>query len=642
MFYYEVTPADKSYRSKELLTYCSDQPLKLQQIIVVMLRTKKIYAVVARQVSKPSFSVKPIDSATQHLLGPEYLQVADWMSKYYCLAIGTCLDLIMPPDFGASPPHEDKPPSHSPAELPPLTTQQTTTYKAIAKDSSRTHIIHGDTGTGKTRLYIEIAQQTLQTDKSVVVMTPEISLAPQLAEAFSRQFPNTHIVHSQMTIKERRQIWHKLHTDGPHVLIGPRSALFYPLKSIGAIIIDEFHDGAYKQEQSPRYNAIRASAVLARCFDAKLILGSATPPIEEYFYAVSKGAKVHRLTDPAIKNNYSITTHVVDMSKPEERTSQPLISNSLLTAIDSALSSKQQVLLFLNRRGTSRRQLCQSCGWTAMCDRCDINYTYHHDSHALLCHTCGQSKAMPHQCPDCSSTDLIFSSPGTKQIELALSAKFPQAKIGRYDKDNKKNDTFSSQYQSIKEGKVDILIGTQLLVKGHDLPRLGLVGVLFAENELKFPDFSSAERGFQLLKQIVGRVGRGHQDGVIIVQTFDVDHSLIDALEHKNDVWESFYSSELAHRKQFGFPPFRYLLKIECARASQTAAQKAAKTLHSTLMNQPTDLEISEPAPAFFEKRANKWHWQVVIKSTKRSDLIKCVPLLPANCTYDLDPVSLL
>lgn len=646
MFYYLIAPAERTYQGKELLTYSSKKKLASGQAVVVKVRTITTSAFVFREVVKPTFSVNPIDAALTNITIPSNLvKLFEWMNQYYPAGVGATASLYIPRSISKQ--YETIENNNSveiikKSKEPTLTGQQTTIVKTIEQSKTQTHIIHGDTGTGKTLVYIELAKKIIQQKKSVIILTPEISLTPQLAEQFRESFSSLHIVHSGLSSKERRSIWLLIQTcTTPQIVIGPRSALFYPLKSVGMIIVDEFHDSAYKQDQSPRYNAVRVAAMLVKINASKLVLGSATPPIEDYFYALKMGAEVHRLTEKPL-DSLANRIHLVNLSAKNERTNYPLLSKTLLDLIHQKLQAKQQIMIFLNKRGSSRLVVCQNCGWHSVCDRCNIPYTYHHDSHFLICHTCASSLPAPNNCPDCLSENILFKNPGTKAITEYLRAIFPQAIIGRYDKDNSKHETFTAQQGKIQQGKVDILVGTQLLVKGHDLPKLSLVAILLADNALQFPDFSSEERAFQLLHQIAGRVGRGHNKGDIVLQTYSPSSKLNDYVEHKINSWQDFYASQLRERQKYNFPPYCYLMKIEIARATEKTAETFARKITTKLLGAATDLEILGPAPSFMYKRSDKWHWQIIVKSKKRSSLIDLIKELPGGCTYDIDPSSLL
>lgn len=648
MFYYEVAPADKSYKNDSLLTYCSESKLEIGQIVVVKVRTKTINAFVVKPSSKPSFKVKEIDNVYTNITLPvKLVDLFMWFCEYYPGLLGASASLFLPNSIAQKIRLVTDPPKKvvkNIPNLPILTKQQEQIINEIISDDSPVHIIHGDTGSGKTRIYIELCRKILANGKSVLILTPEISLTPQIAEQFYEQFGNNVLItHSSLTIAKRREIWLKsMERNKPNVIIGPRSALFMPLSNIGLIVVDEFHDSAYKQEQSPRYHALRVAAKLNNIHHSKLILGSATPPIEDYFYTLNKGSRIHRLNELPKKLTASKTIKVVLLNQDSERTNYDLLSKTLINELSENLQDNQQSLVFINKRGTTRTIICQNCGWIDECNRCNIPYVYHHDKNILLCHTCGQKTAVKSSCPECGSTDIHFKNPGTKQIAADLEKIFPNAKIGRYDKDNKKNETFSANHQKILSGEIDILVGTQLLTKGHDLPNLSLVGVLNSESGLQFPDYSSAEKNFQLLHQIVGRVGRGHLPGRVIVQTFRNPEKIKYLTEQKTDTWQNFYDSELASRKQYGYPPFVFILKIEMSRAKESTLIKNIEQLASQISTKYPNVQIVGPAPSLISLRNNRYFWQIIIKSKRRSLLTEIVSSLPKDCSYDLDPINLI
>jgi primosomal protein N' (replication factor Y) (superfamily II helicase) len=647
VFYYEVAPADRAYKGLSLLTYCSDSSLSLGQIVVVRVRTQTITGFIVREVQKPDFSVKSIDYSYDKLVvPPTQIKFFENLNSYYPGNIGATAALFLP---NITKNHKD--PVISPYEsdvekhntLPKLTHQQSQIYDQIIDSKTSTHVVHGDTGTGKTRLYLELAKHMNNKNKSVMILTPEISLTPQLSEQFIDQFNDVFLIHSKLSVRQKRDMWLAINSSKkPVVIIGARSALFSPVNNLGLIVLDEFHDNAYKQDQTPRYQAVRASAILSKISGSKLVLGSATPPVEDYFYALKAGAKLHRLTEQP--NSYSVKRNVkiVKLNDPNERTSYDLISKTLLAMIASNLDKHQQTMVFLNKRGSSRTILCESCGWTMDCDRCNIPYIYHADKHSLICHTCNKKIDAPNNCMSCGSQSIIFKNPGTKAIESSLRKAFPNAKIGRYDKDNTPSETFATNYPSIKSGKIDILVGTQLLSKGHDLPKLSLVAILLAEGGLQFPDFSSKERNFQILHQIIGRVGRGHLDGEVLLQTLNEPETVIEKTEHKINTWTNFYEKELIERRKFRYPPFCFMLKIELSRASESNVIKNTESLATKISKDFPSVEIIGPGPALSDKKNNKWYWQIVVKSSKRSILGEIVRSLPKNCSYDLDPVDLL
>ncbi len=525
--------------------------------------------------------------------------------------------------------------------MPPLTDEQASVVNAIsAQDGS--FLLHGDTGSGKTRVYMELAKQSLEAGKSVCVLTPEIGLTPQLVSSFESAFPgHVHTIHSTQTPAQRRDSWQAImKNSGPQIVIGPRSALFSPLSDVGLVVVDEAHDTAYKQEQMPYYQATRVAAKLAELHGAKLVLGTATPLVQDYYAFVAKKLPILRMEHLAIGKAHPNTLSIVDVKERENFSRSPWLSNMLLNEIGVALRDGMQSLIFLNRRGTARLVLCKQCGWQATCPHCDLPLTYHGDHYHLRCHTCGYTSTPPSDCPTCHSTDIQFKSVGTKTIVDELTKKFPGARIQRFDSDTLKSERLESNYEAIRTGAVDILVGTQMLTKGLDLPRLQFVGVVAADTSLYFPDYTAEERTYQMLRQVMGRVGRGHQAGSVVVQTYYPQSPTIQAAVHNN--YELFYEAQLKEREIYGFPPYYFILKISVERANATGATRAAHELAEHILRHGYLITVSGPSPAFIEKAHNKYRWQLIIKAKQRSELVKIIKKLPKNCQYDIDPSNLL
>jgi primosomal protein N' (replication factor Y) len=508
-----------------------------------------------------------------------------------------------------------------------------------ARDS---YLLHGVTGSGKTRLYIELAAQVVADGRSAIVLTPEISLSSQLAENFRAVFGERVIVlHSRQTPAERQAAWlAALRSEEPVVIIGPRSALFCPVGRLGLIVLDEAHEHAYKQEQAPQYQAGRVAAYLASITPARLVLGSATPSVSDYYLAQQKQKPIVMLSRLAKGSIEPAEITVVDLKDRGQFGRSPLLSQPLMAAIDQALKNSEQTLLYLNRRGTARLVMCENCGWQATCPHCDLPLTYHGDKHELRCHSCQHKQASPTNCPACGHASVLFKSAGTKAVVEEVERLWPQARVARFDTDNLKAERFEQQYASVRDGEVDILIGTQLLAKGLDLPKLSTLGVVLADTSLYMPDFSAQERTFQLLSQVLGRVGRGHLAGRAIIQTYHPDHPVLaDAIGNN---YADFLARELAERQQFKFPPFVYLLKLSVRRASISAAEKAALTLKEQIETSGARVRVEGPAPSFYEKLENKYQWQLVVKAADRAELLKIAADLPSGWSYDLDPLDLL
>jgi primosomal protein N' (replication factor Y) len=358
----------------------------------------------------------------------------------------------------------------------------------------------------------------VQQSKSVIILTPEISLTPQLVEFFKKTFGEKILLtHSGLTPSQRAKVWLKcLSGKGPWIVMGPRSALFSPLSDLGMVVVDESHDSSYKQDRLPFYNALRVAGYLCANTKSKLIMGSATPAVNEYFLAKAKDIPILPLNKKAIKEKSPTEIKIVDITDKGERSNYPLLGKTLIKNISEAIENNIQSMVFINKRGDSKSIVCQNCGWRAKCGRCDLPLTYHSDESVFSCHTCGNDYPARTSCQLCGSPDIIFKSPGTKAIAKSLSKIFPHAVVARFDTDNKKAERIDSRHKEIVSGDIDILVGTQLITKGHDLPRLGIAAMLVAESDLNFPDFTAEEKTFQSIRQLSGRVGRGHLPGMVI------------------------------------------------------------------------------------------------------------------------------
>jgi len=660
MYYYLVWVRSSRYHGSEPLTYTSEQKLGLGAVVLVELQRQTVMGVISGVTTEPRFKTKPIVEALDVPALPiTLLKLAGWLQSYYPAPLGMLTQQLIPAklsdkrikdsgDLSFDKPTLDK--------LPPLTKEQTNALEAMTERD--TYLLHGVTGSGKTRIYIEMVARSLESGKSAIVLTPEISLTTQLANSFESVFGKRVIVmHSQQTPAEREKAWlQSLRAEEPVVIIGPRSALFSPVQKLGLIILDEAHESAYKQEQAPQYQSGRVASYLASISRSTLILGSATPAISDYYLAQQKKKPIIELTKLATPSRHpeetkrsldtsrddktKIKVEIIDKKEHSLFSRSPTFSQPLLKAIEVALSKGEQTLLYLNRRGTARLVMCENCGWQATCPHCDLPLTYHGDHHELRCHSCSYHAKSPGSCPSCKHPTVMFKTAGTKAVVEEIERLFPQAKVARFDTDNTKAERFEQHYDDVRAGKVDILVGTQLLAKGIDLPKLSTLGIILADTSLYMPDFSAQERTFQLINQVLGRIGRGHVAGHAIIQTYHPEHPALAAAISGD--YQSFYKSELESRKKFLFPPFCYLLKISVRRASINAAESAAEKLKDDIQHQGRRVRIEGPAPSFYERFQNKYQWQLVVKATERSELLKIIDDLPANCSYDIDPMDLL
>lgn len=645
MFYYFVWVRSNRYHGREPLTYSSVDKLPTGSIVQVALQKETVLGVVSGPTTRPRFQTKPITAVLDlPALPPHLLKTAQWLMEYYPAPLGIIAQQLLPAHFSRtqlSTAPESTYAAPNTVDMPPLTSEQQAALTAM--ESRDTYILHGVTGSGKTRLYIEKVLQTIADDKSAVVLTPEISLTSQLAGNFRAVFGERVIVlHSQQTPAERQRAWLAcLRATQPIIVIGPRSALFSPIAKLGLIVLDESHESAYKQEQAPQYQTGRVASFMAGLTRSTLIFGSATPSVQDYYLAEQRGKTIVRLTDTAQQNEGNIRKITVVDSRTKNLFNRSIfMSDELIAAVEKALNNGEQSLLYLNRRGTARMILCESCGWQSLCPHCNIPLTYHGDHHDVRCHSCGYRASAPISCPSCGHPNIVYKTAGTKAITEEAERLFTGARVARFDTDNSKSERFEQQYEAIKAGEVDILVGTQLLAKGLDLPRLSTLGVLLADSSLYMPDFTAEERTFQLLRQVLGRVGRGHTAGQAIIQTYNPDHAVLQWAI--NDDYAAFYKHELSAREHYLFPPFCYLLQLTVRRASSKSAEAASQKLAQYIAHNNFRVRVEGPAPAFYEQMQNKYQWQLVVKARERSELLRIIADLPAGWTYDIDPIDLL
>ena len=644
MRYYEIFVAETGYQKSEPLTYYFEDDLEPGTIVRVPYGAKTVSGFVSREAAKPEFKTKPItEIVSATALPKQVLELHEWIMSYYPAGGGAATQAFIPSGLNIKPRKHIKPSERTAAvTLPELTSQQRKVLNTIKSSGRKTYLLHGETGSGKTRIYLERTAAALADGRSALILAPEISLVPQIADVFENSFSGrVVIIHSGLTRAERAKNWLRiLHADEPLVVIGTRSALFVPLKSLGFIAVDEMHEPAYKQESAPRYYGLRVAARLSQLHGAEIIYGSATPPIVEYYLASQTGTPILRMTTTALPGS-PVKRSIIDLRDKKLFGRHRYLSDQLLEAVEKRLASQQQSLIFLNRRGSFRAILCQACGWQAMCPNCDLPLTYHADKHRMICHTCGFHASPPYACPQCGSDDISYRSLGTKALVDVLQLFFPEALIKRFDTDNLADEQLSRHFDAVRAGKVDILVGTQMLGKGLDLPKLSLVGIVNADTSLSTPDFSAGERSYQLLHQAIGRVGRGHVGGEVIAQSFQPDNPMLSAA--LNQEWSELYQRELAERRQFNFPPFCFLLKITVSRKTEASAEAYALKLFGNLKNLGLKLQINNPSPAFYERSHGRFNWQVIVRARDRRLLVNAVQRLPkGDYVCDLDPLNLL
>ena len=539
-----------------------------------------------------------------------------------------------------------------------LTDEQTTVLAeinfALQTQKYKAFLLHGVTGSGKTEIYIRAMKEVLAKGKSALMLVPEIALTPVFSRRLRAVFGNeVAILHSNLSTGERFDEWRRLRAGTARIAIGTRSAVFAPLQNIGLIIVDEEHDGSYRQHESPFYHGRDVAIVRANFAKAVVVLGSATPALESFHN--SQNGKYDYLTLPnRIGNRPLATAELVDMREVFKVDGKNAIfSPQLIEAIEETHSRGEQSIILLNRRGFSSFVLCRACGETIRCNNCDITLTFHKREAKLICHYCNHRERVPHKCPLCESRFLYFVGEGTEQIEDILRRKFSNLKIARIDRDTtSRRKSFEEVLMSFSRGEIDMLVGTQMLAKGHDFPNVTLVGVISVDAGLALPDFRSAEKTFQLLTQVAGRAGRGRLQGRVLIQTFHPEHY---ALRHANtQSYEDFYAEEIRFRKNLNYPPFVALASILIKHSNYNYAFDNAQILRDCLQksNVEKNCIVLGPAPAPLARLKGEHRLQILVKARNRTKLRETLDFALSEAqeqfcdlrvvNVEIDPVNLL
>lgn len=525
--------------------------------------------------------------------------------------------------------------------------------KSIDEQKFKVHLLHGVTGSGKTEVYLQAINKVLQEGGSVLFLVPEVALTPQtvgrLRARLESQGIRTVVWHSQLSAGERFDAWISLARGDAHVVVGARSAVFAPLQNLRLIVIDEEHDPAYKQGEVPRYHGRDVGVYRAMLCNAVCILGSATPSLESLHNVNTKGYQLNRLTKRVDDRELPLV-HIVDMKPEVISAKQPVtLSRLLLQKLRDRFEAKEQSILFINRRGYSPRLLCLECEYIAQCQHCSVSLTYHRFDDRLKCHMCGHSQKPPQRCPQCASQKIQFKGSGTQRVEDVVTQLIPGAKVVRMDSDTmSKKNLFREILSDFRKGKIDILIGTQMIAKGLDFPNVTLVGLIDADISLHIQDFRSAERTFQLVVQVSGRAGRGDRAGEVVIQSF-VPHSAPIQFARRGD-FDGFLEEELNQRRESHYPPFRHLIRHifrgKDQKRVESFAEKWAIFLEKTL---GTQIEIRGPSPAPLEKikdyyRFHLWCFVGNISKTL-PEILKVRSQWPSDDEvidlFDVDPVDL-
>ncbi len=507
-----------------------------------------------------------------------------------------------------------------------LTEQQSQALKkveyVIDNQEYKQFLLYGVTGSGKTEIYLQLIDKVLKIGKNAIVLVPEISLTPQMLDRFISRFGKEEIavLHSKLSIGERYDEWNRIKEGKAKIVIGARSAIFAPIENIGVIIIDEEHDASYKSETNPRYNAKEIAMIIARENRAPLVLGSATPDITTFYNTKRKYEngenKTNLLQLTKRANNSALPkVEIIDLKQELANGNRSMLSMELYTSIEENLKKKRQTILFLNRRGYSTFIMCRNCGYTVKCPHCNISMTYHSYEKKLKCHYCGYEENLIKICPECHSDKIRYFGTGTQRLESEVHKQFPEASTIRMDIDTvTKKDSYQKILDKFKNENIDILIGTQMVVKGHHFPNVTLVGVIAADGSLNIDDYRASERTFQILTQVAGRAGRENLPGKVIIQTYNPNNFSIICAQKQN--YNMFYETEIELRKQLKYPPFCDIILIGFNSGKEEEIKRVSLFMYNELNSKlnKNEFKIFKPMPCPIDKIQNRYRWRIIIK----------------------------
>ena len=523
-----------------------------------------------------------------------------------------------------------------------------------APETAKPILLHGVTGSGKTEIYLQAIRIAIERAKSAIVLVPEISLTPQTVERFKSRFAEAHevvaVLHSHLSEGERHDEWHKIHSGRARIVIGARSAVFAPLKDLGLIMVDEEHETTYKQEEAPRYHARDVAVVRAKIEKCAVVLGSATPSLESYYNATTGKYELLALTQ-RVDHQRMPLMRIVDLRQERRKEKiAPILSEKLSQAIADRLEKREQTILFLNRRGFSTSLLCSNCGEARNCPNCSVALTFHRHMARLSCHLCGHTAAVPKKCPACGKDALIYAGFGTEKVESTVSHLFPKANVRRMDADSMtRKEAYRETLRNFRTGKIDILVGTQMIAKGLHFPNVTLVGIINADLALHLPDFRAGERTFQLLTQVAGRAGRGETAGEVFVQTYTPFSPSIQFARHHD--FAGYFEQELEFRERCDFPPFKHAILITVRSAHEGRAKLSTETLVRRLRESlGSEFILGDATPAPLEKLQGQFRFHILLRGEAIMRLSRLVREtleklpLPEDvlATVDVDPYQLL
>ncbi len=623
--------------------------LEIGHIVSLPFRGRKSAGIVLDSTNKPGFETKEITGIlVENPLPRHLIELIPWMSGHYASPISEIIKTILPTGVLKKRRILEAQKLHQQIrKRPELTKNQASIAKEIIGHRDKPHLIFGVTGSGKTEVYLDVLEEIVASGKQAVILVPEVALTPQTVTRFEERFPGqVALYHSYLKETERAQVWKSLFEGKKNIIVGSRSALFLPFNNLGLIVMDEEHETSYKQDKNPKYQTREVAEKIREIIGSVLILGSATPSIETFFYAKTGKYYLHILNERFIQEKMP-KTEIVDMRNEFQYGNKSVLSEKLQSEMKKVLAEKRQIVLFINRRGFSTFVSCRDCGFVVSCPNCDIPLVYHDakGQTGLFCHHCAYRAAVPGLCPECGSHAIKYFGKGTQKIESEIRSLFPEARVKRMDADSVRKD-HKNIYEEFKNKDFDILVGTQMIAKGWDLPDVDLVGIISADNILNLPDFRASEHAFSLVTQVSGRTGRGKNRGRIVLQTYDPENPIL-KMAARHD-YPSFFESELPKRKELFYPPYSRLIHLTYSNKNSKEAEDRARDLSNIFTQEITKKEkgiiLVGPSPAFLPKINNLYRRQILLKvgADKNLDDVakKVVQYTPTKWKIDINPMG--
>ncbi|MEK7447694.1 MAG: primosomal protein N' [Patescibacteria group bacterium] len=639
--------------SKDFFTYSVPESLRSQikvgHIVSLSFRGKKSAGIVIAPAQKPDFKTIEITGILEGPLPEHLVNIIPWMRDYYASPVSEIVKTILP--TGVLKKRREVATQKIRGQIrkrPELTINQAKIVKDILNKTDKPHLVFGVTGSGKTEVYLDVLEKVIKDGKQAIILVPEVALTPQTVLRFEERFTGqVALYHSYLKETERAQVWKSVFEGKKNIVIGSRSALYLPFKSLGLIVIDEEHETSFKQDNNPKYLTSEVAEKFREITGTHLVMGSATPSLESFFYAKSGKYYLHKIEERYVQEKMPETV-IVDMRNEFKYGNKSIFSERLQGEIKEVLDNKRQVVLFMNRRGFSTFVSCRDCGYVVMCPKCDIPLVYHEtrSQTGLYCHHCDYKTSVPTICPECKSHAIKYFGKGTQKIESEIRHFFPKARVKRMDADSVKKD-HKNIYEEFKNKNFDILIGTQMIAKGWDLPDVDLVGIVSADNMLNLPDFRASEHAFSLITQVSGRTGRGTKRGKVILQTYNPDNPIL-AMAARHD-YEAFYESELPKRKELFYPPYSRIIHLLYSNKDLKKCEEESSALSKEIVQEiikgNKNIVLVGPSPAFLPKINNLYRFQIILKVGPNENLEsiakKVVKYTGIKLKVDINPVGI-